>query len=341
MAFVQDLLASDDGLACTVDGLHCFWLQIQLLINKGKPRKAWLLCRRAISVAYVLGLHRQPKFPKDLQAKRNKDLWFFFAFCDRHLSLTLGLPYTALDYHFDSFDVEDGEVVTGWNHNLDTSSFLDTLKIDQELEEARASMSADWWALPASHIWSQSIRDMLIAKPCFHNDRKLLHLPYMLKSYTDRRYELSKINALESSREMIKYYNILRAAEPSLVCTLLDFQTFTASMILFINLCHRHKSADRFDPMQEESDWNLIHSILRDSAPSRSTESTSQIQTPVAFSSDALEFQVDPLLSFDSYPYELSRDPHPWHDIGTDWSSMFDLDLQYNWGHSVDAAKAK
>lgn len=425
MAFVQDLLAPDDGLACTIDGLQCFRLLIQLLADQGKPRKAWLLSRRAVSFAYILGLHRQPQVPQDMEATRNKALWFEIAVVDRHLSLVLGLPYTTLDHHFDPYNVEDAEVEVeagcGWhgqrffakmgiiaghivnrNHNLDDTPFLETMKIDQELEDARNSMSPEWWdALPAPHMSTRSIRDMFVAKMIFHNNRKLLHLPFMLKSFKDRRYELSKINALESSREMIKYYQIFRSSQSLFVCNLLDFEILTASMVLVINLLSRYKSSDSFDPLQDESDWNLISSTLEmferisvgssypvakqaaevlrqfskarygcdpndfdmtyqvvipyfgklrigaaecgisGSTRSMSTQMSSQMHTPAASTGEALDFQVEPLISFDGYSYQFPGDSYPWQDIGTDWSSMLDLDLQNNWSQSLDAAEAK
>ncbi|MCJ1419195.1 hypothetical protein MMC32_005548 [Xylographa parallela] len=284
MTFVENLLASDEGLASTIDGLECMVLQIRYYVDEGKPRRAWLVGRRATGFAYFMGIHRPARSTDDLLAKRKTDLWFQMSIGDRHLSLILGLPYSTLDDRFDGKDFTNQEqtgrygegllaklsVIAGHiihrNNDLNNTSLIDTFKIEQELEEAKDSMPAGWWeALPVPSMPAEVIRDMFVAKFVYHNDRKLLHLPYLLKSFTDRRYEMSRISGLESSREMIKCYQVLRRHGALLVCNLIDFEAFTASMVLVLDLLNQHaNNRGRGDLVQEDSDWNLVNSIRED-----------------------------------------------------------------------------
>ncbi|MCJ1436797.1 hypothetical protein MMC27_006179 [Xylographa pallens] len=415
MDFVGTLLASDEGLASTIDGLECMVLQIRFYVDEGKPRKAWLLGRRATGFAYFMGIHRPARSTNDPLAKRKTDLWFQMSLGDRHLSLVLGLPYSTLDNAFDGkdFTIEEqagryGEgllaklsVTAGHiihrNNDLNNMSLIDTFKIEQELEEAKNSMPAGWWeALPVPSMPAEVIRDMFVAKFVYHNDRKLLHLPYLLKSFTDRRYEMSRISGLESSREMIKCYQILRRNGALLVCNLIDFEAFTASMVLVLDLLNQHaNNRGRGDPVQEDSDWNLVDSIREDfetiakericpvaiqaaqvlrqfgdarygcdeytnetyqvtipyfgkirignpntTTPSPSATSlSSQLLTPEESATDGVEFGADPFVSFDNHNFPISGDSYL--DVGTDWASMLDLDLQNDWVHPFDGSVIK
>ncbi|MCJ1387672.1 hypothetical protein MMC18_000515 [Xylographa bjoerkii] len=420
MTFVENLLAADEGLASTLDGLECMVLQIRFYVDEGKPRKAWLLGRRATGFAYFLGIHRVGRSTNDPMAKRKADLWFQMSLGDRHLSLILGLPSSTLDYHFNVKDFASEEksgfygqrllsklsVIVGHiidrNSDLNNTSLIDTLKIDEELEEARSSMPPGWWeALPVPSMPAEVVRDMFVAKFMYHNDRKLLHLPYLLKSFTDRRYELSRISGLESSREMIKYYQTLRRNGALLVCNLFDFQVFTASMVLVLDLLNQYaNNYGRGDLLQAESDWNLVYSIREDfetlgkkaispvasqaaqvlrefsdarygcdgytnddetyqvtipyfgkirigkvntTTPSICSPSTTnlgcQLPTPEASTTEGVEFGADPFISFDNYNFPIAGDSYM--DIGADWASMLDLDLQNDWSHPLDSSGLK
>ncbi|MCJ1284220.1 hypothetical protein MMC26_003551 [Xylographa opegraphella] len=416
MAFVETLLASEEGLASTLDGLECMVLQIRFYVDEGKPRKAWLLGRRATGLAYFVGIHRPVRSTTDPLAKRKADLWFQMSLGDRHLSLILGLPYSTLDNDFNRKNFADEEqagrygdgllsklsVIAGHiihrNSDLNNASLIDTLKIDQELEEARNSMPPGWWeALPIPGMAANVVRDMFVAKFLYHNDRKLLHLPYLLKSFTDRRYEMSRISGLESSREMIKCYQILRANGALLVCNLIDFEAFTASMVLVLDLLNQHaNNRGRRDLIQEDSDWDLVNSIREDfetigverispvaiqaaqvlrqfgdarygcneyntpeayqvtipyfgririgkprmTTPSPSTTSLgSQLLTLGESASEGVELDADPFVSFNNYSFPISD--YSYLDVGTDWASMLDLDLQNDWVHPLDGSAMK
>ncbi|MCJ1315618.1 hypothetical protein MMC15_000938 [Xylographa vitiligo] len=415
MTFAETLLASDEGLASTIDGLECMVLQIRFYVDEGKPRKAWLLGRRATGFAYFMGIHRPIRSTNDPLAKRKADLWFQMSFGDRHLSLILGLPYSTLDNDFNRKDFANEDqaglfgvgllsklsIIAGHiihrNSDLNNTSLIDTFKIDQELEEAKSSMPPGWWAaLPLPSMPAEVVRDMFVAKFVYHNDRKLLHLPYLLKSFTDRRYEMSRLSGLESSREMIKCYQILRRNGAILVCNLIDFEAFTASMVLVLDLLNQHaNNRGCGNLIQEDGDWDLVNSIREDfetiakektcavaiqaaqvlrqfgdarygcndyttetyqvtipyfgkirigkpnvTTPSpTATSLSSQLLTPEESGTEGTEFSADPFVSFDNYNFPISGDSYL--DVGTDWASMLDLDLQNDWVHPLDGTALK
>ncbi|KAE8423440.1 hypothetical protein BDV36DRAFT_305977 [Aspergillus pseudocaelatus] len=64
-----------------------------------------------------------------------------------------------------------------------------------------------------------------------------LHLPLLLGSGTERRYDYSRQSCLEASRHMIICYTSLRRLTAnSFCCKSLDFQAFTAAVTLLINI---------------------------------------------------------------------------------------------------------
>ena len=281
---VETLLASDEGFACTLDGLECLMLVAKFYVNIGKPRKAWLIFRRAVSLGLLLRLHRH-QGQGDQLARRRKATWLLIWQGDRYLSLLLGLPYAALESHMDAKLVTNGDfvgvvgqlfcwkisVITGHlidrNQDREKLTLASTLILDEELEECRKLMPPEWWdASPGPHMPLDAIYDMLIVKFLYHNVRKLTHLPLMLKSPMDRRYDFSRVATLESAREMVKIYQIMRDGNRPVitVCNVVDFQVFTAAMVLILNLLGYSEYSQTHDTAQEEKDWEIVYSVTRD-----------------------------------------------------------------------------
>jgi len=118
--------------------------------------------------------------------------------------------------------------------------------------------------------------DRLQAQFFYHQVKVLLHMPFMLRPHktNDKRYQYSHTQALDGARGMIRYYEALRTntSVGPYICKLIDFQTFTAAMLLVLNLCgysatHRQNGAsDSPDLEQDQEDSELIDrtiSLLR------------------------------------------------------------------------------
>lgn len=281
---VETLLAPDEGIACTCDGLACMLLQAQFYIYTGKPRKAWLIFRRAVSFAHLLGLHRQLGNHAEEIPNQQRSLWLYIWQSERYLSLILGLPYATATSDENLKLLEND--TTGFSgsfrfllrlgiilgHVIDRNQsptnmdYPATVKIDQELEDCKTLMPPGCLeAVPPAGWPLEKLYDMTSCKFMYHNARKLLHLPFMLKTSTDPRYRFSRLATLESSRAMIEACQVMRNVErPVLtVCNIVDFQTFTAGMIILIDLLGYSQYSSEHDTEQEKKDWEMVLELTR------------------------------------------------------------------------------
>ena len=108
--------------------------------------------------------------------------------------------------------------------------------------------------------------DRLQAQFYHHQMRVFLHMPFMLKSSADKGYQYSHTAALDSARHMIRYYEALRLETKvgPFICKLIDFQAFTAAMLLLLNLCGYAQQARGAVVMQPDLDQDQQDSTLID-----------------------------------------------------------------------------
>lgn len=280
MEFAEALLAPDEGIAGSVDGLDCLLAQVRFYINGGLPRKAWVIFRRAATFAQLLGsLHQSPSDQLDM---RKRGLWLQMWQMDKAISLLLGLPYmlTALPFKVDSnnstspglppravFAFKLGEiaakVIDRNSRGQMDASYSATLEIDQDFERCKGIMPSSWWdALPGPDMALDAIHEMFTFKFWCHNLRNYIHLPFVLKSSTDPKCYFSSMTALESSRNMIRMYEILRDSErPAIrLCNMMDFQVLTAGLIIILQLLG---NPPLYALQQQEQDWQIIYGLVR------------------------------------------------------------------------------
>ena len=286
LSIIDDRVLADDQVAGTIDGVECMILRAKYESNSGRVRKAWLNFRRGISFAQLLGLHKRlvSLESNTSQSLRRESLWKALYTGDRLLSLHLDLPYGTSEIQFDigrdselsakGIQVQDtgnhylfglaniaGHIIDR-NQQLPSNNMLPlTFKIEAEMMELAASMPSSWWDswLQYGAVANQMYNQLLL-QFWHHQTRTLLHLPFMLKATTDRRFEYNKKATLESAREMIARYRVIRPVQGfgSLVCKLVDFQAFTAAMILVINLLDHYRKSETFDHSEAENDQDLI-----------------------------------------------------------------------------------
>ena len=286
MHTIDELVLGDDELAGTVDGVECFILRAKYELNCGRIRKSWLTQRRAISLAELAGIPKRPANPMtDMsQSIRRESLWKFLYLSDRYLSLLLGLPYGPTEIHSDwgnnggayaqgtnNLDFKEhyasrlasimGHIIDR-NQQLPSNNMLPlTFKIEGELTELAASMADDWWKTDFElGPTGKQIYCQLLPQFWHHQARAFLHLPFMLKATTDRRFEYNKTATLESARAMIACYRVVRPALGfgSLICKMVDFLAFTGAMILVLNLLDHHGKSDVSDHSETDRDQELI-----------------------------------------------------------------------------------
>ena len=309
LSVIDQLVLNDDELAGTIDGVECMMLRCKYELNGGRLRKAWLTFRRGISLAQLSGLHKCASSPVSdtNQSRRRDSLWKALYSGDRFLSLMLGLPYGPSEIHSDigrdseacakgilSQDTGEhyyyrlsnvvGHIIDR-NQQLPSNNMLPlTFKIEAELMELAASMTNDWWESGREPgAAANGITSQLMPQFTHHQARSLLHLPYMLKATTDRRFEYNKIAAVESAREMIVRYRVIRPAQGfgSLICKMIDFQVFGAAMILVLNVLDHYQRSEIIDHSEADRDQDLI-SATTDILRRASVETNGGVTTQAA-----------------------------------------------------------
>lgn len=309
LEIINETVLNDDELAGTIDGVECMILRSKYELNAGRIRKAWLTFRRGISLAQLSGLHKRPMNPLDDPnlTRRRDSLWKALYSGDRFLSLMLGVPYGPSEIHSDigrdseayakGIRTQDTGIhyfhrlanvvgcIIDRNQQLPSNNMLPlTLKIEAEMMELAASMTSDWWESGLEPVTAADrMYDQLMPQFWHHQARSLLHLPYMLKAATDRRFEYNKIAAVESAREMIVRYRVMRPALGfgSLICKMIDFQVFTAAMILVLNLLDHYRKSEILDHSEADKDQDLV-SAAADILQRASVETDGGVATQAA-----------------------------------------------------------
>ncbi|KAI0107145.1 hypothetical protein GGR51DRAFT_548484 [Nemania sp. FL0031] len=285
---VTELVAYSDDLIGYGEGLETLTLISLYHGNAGNLRKAWLMLRRAISVAQLMGVDRLGDKPlksadpaaNPLTLIKAKSIWFRLNFTDRYLSLLLGLPAGTDDNSFLLDDPDDEPmdklekqhtVVMGAiikrNSTKGDPSFGMTQAIDCDLEAAARSVAAEFWQLPPVDAVvdggpAERIRAMtqLMLQMNHHNLLILLHLPFMLRDPKERRWDYSKATCVSSSRQLLRTFLVFRKMnKASNACRHTDYGALTASMTLLLGyLDPKLQARDQNTTLQRESDRGLI-----------------------------------------------------------------------------------
>jgi len=263
----ENLLTLDEELGGSIDSLEAITLEIKLYVNMGKPRKAWAVARHGIDQALLLGLHHLG----DSMDQRKQAIWSFFWQMDRQLSLIIGFPCSIAESHpslsaehavgpipqiVHKLSVISGRIIER-NYNRHSVDYFATLKIAQQLAECRREIPLQWWETPSPDIPFAYLYAQQTIKLTYFQLQKYLHLPYMLTPTPESSYVNSRVSTVEASREMaIAYQTLRRHTSPTVImCDLMDFQVFSAVLIIVINLLS-HTSTDT---LQEQThDWELV-----------------------------------------------------------------------------------
>ncbi|KAI1081233.1 hypothetical protein F5B20DRAFT_79912 [Whalleya microplaca] len=291
VSVVSDLVVSNDDLVGSVEGLESMYLVALYHANAGNLRKGWLVLRRLISVAQLMGLDKlgdkplKSVDPKSLPSARTgaRTLWFRINFSDRFLSLLLGLPAASDDNSFagpeNSANDEPVErlekfhtVIMGAiikrNYNKSDSAFSATQSIDCDLEIAAKSMDTPWWqavTVNANATLSERMQSYLhiMMQMNHHHLLILLHLPYMMRDHKERRWDYSKTVCLSSSRELLRtFFFWRRLNNAASACRHTDYGALTAAMTLLLGyLDPKFRSRDEQTNRQREADRNLVQEV--------------------------------------------------------------------------------
>jgi hypothetical protein len=264
-AMVANLICSNDELLGCSEGLEILILQVFFQLNAGNLRKSWLMGRRALSLAQLMGINRpgssQPQSVDAHTDPRRRPtaayLWYRLNFIDRYLSMLLGLPCGSHDNNFGTVSettamermekrhtIISGRII---ERNLERSdkAYAMTQAIDFELEEAAKNMPREWWVLPTieSNIAPEKMMEQwqqLMLQLHHYSVLILLHLPYMLRDANEQRWDYSKRTCLNSSRHvLVRFIRFRSLNDKALSCRHVDYSALVAVMTLILGYLGR------------------------------------------------------------------------------------------------------
>ncbi|MCJ1389211.1 hypothetical protein MMC18_002067 [Xylographa bjoerkii] len=284
------LVTTNEDLIRSVEGIECIMLEAMYQNYAGNLHRAWMAVRRATTVAQMMALHRGLNSPSlkilvpETRATFNPDqICFRLVQMDCYLSLMLGLPWTSLEARFATPKALEGcqpidrmqrihcavaERILQRNEN----DLTETHEIDTLLQKAAAEMPPQWWLIPnlsasnsgGTEVLHETIR--LMDQFTHYHLLTRLHLPYMLRSSPDRRYDHSKITAVNVSRETLARFVAFRTSNSAhFYCRGTDFLAFIATTVLC--LAHLDPRGRRQGPAQN-SNPGAVFDFLAHSRPS-------------------------------------------------------------------------
>jgi hypothetical protein len=230
--------------------VQCYLLLHKILVNMGRPQRAWMSIRHGISAATLIGLDRL-----DTNASiQKKSLWAQTWQSERQLCMMLGFPSAISSIGtkddaslamtlspartvFRRTCVIMGRVIDR-NQNSDASPYATTVQLDQDMEELKRTFPPSWAGEHDPSLSMPTIYSQEAAQIFYYSTLKHIHLPFMLKARTDRRYEHSRLSTMEACRELIKVYLRLRSSPKSemVQCELMDFTMFSSAITLILGI---------------------------------------------------------------------------------------------------------
>ncbi|KAL5329442.1 hypothetical protein ACEPPN_002954 [Leptodophora sp. 'Broadleaf-Isolate-01'] len=280
LSTVNALVTSDDELVTSMEGLEGLVLQGIYHLNAGSPRRAWLIFRRALSIGQLMGLQKRSASAVSPNAR---NMWHLIVRGDRYVALLLGLPagscedkYEA-DENFQNPDIDKDDLfqrklseislrIIERNQSENTPVYAATQEIDELLETLGKEMPDSWWEIP-THISDERSQgtskqfDRLMVQIWYFQLQGLVHLPFMLRAATERRYDYSRFSCLKAYREVMWRYLAIRGLNNHSFCyKMVDFGALTATVALFLGLLDPSQSAE--NSHQRDSDRTMINGVL-------------------------------------------------------------------------------
>ncbi|KAM0476095.1 hypothetical protein ACHAPX_006512 [Trichoderma viride] len=236
-------VTSQDSIVASYEGIETLMLEGLYHVSCGRLQLAWVVFRRALGIAHLVGLHIPQRRRQGKQQTSTSPssmclatLWFRLVFMDRYLSLVLDLPMSVLDDSFMDDIVTQAPFekleraqakltsrIIFRNQQLRLGQrggdpvydhYKETKDIDYLLTQATRALPLEWWIFPPTQDARSidELRDMIakIVHQLHHyNFVLLLHIPYILPGPEGRfnnstqDYSNSKIAAMAAARELL------------------------------------------------------------------------------------------------------------------------------------------
>ncbi|RDW72219.1 hypothetical protein BP5796_08253 [Coleophoma crateriformis] len=226
------LVTTNEELLGSLEGLECIMIESLYQHNVGNLRRSWVAMRRAMVIAQLMGLHRssnevQYKVLDPKTTSNPQFMWYRILFFDRHFCLMLGLPQGSLDRSIASDQMLSNDTPMGRLERMhcvlasrilelnesDSSRhhFALTQEIDEALRKAARNLSPKWW-LPPVMATNDSVAffdtmGQLFNQLFHYNLLNQLHLPFMLRSSAEHKYNYSKMTSLTAGNSPVALWS--------------------------------------------------------------------------------------------------------------------------------------
>lgn len=278
------LVTCNDEMLESLEGLECLILEGVFHINAGNLRRAWLVFRRAISLAQLTRLDRGDD--TDLAVLDSTTMaspsfmWHRIVSQDRYLALMLGLPLGTPDDCFgnpEPLALDDcpmgylerihciimSRITAMRGSKSDSLTSVDLRSIDLALDKAVRGMPPDWWQPPIKSPGDgEALEDVL--RIMFHITHFslliYLRLPYMLFDGEENTQNSNKSTCVHASRELLNRYIRFRCMDSiAFCCKSIDYSAFMACLTLLLAHLRRWHDSNGVDD-------GLAHQRLSDRA---------------------------------------------------------------------------
>ncbi|KAL4985703.1 hypothetical protein BDW68DRAFT_179469 [Aspergillus falconensis] len=281
-----NLVTTNDEFFGSIEGLECVMMESMYYHNSGNLRRSWIANRRAMVIAQLMNLHQSESRAKykvlDPKTRAHPQfMWFRIVSLDRNLCLMLGLTQGSFDQSMATGTAFRDDIPMGRLERMHCTlasrilernesdpcpnDFALTQHLDLELQRAGRSMPSKWWLMPNLDRVTDDPQalflDMgrLFNQLYHYNLLNQLHLPYMLRSSPERKYEYSRMTCVNASREVLSRFIMFRGYNRNnFCCRTVDFFALMAAITLLL----AHLDSHRFS----QTSNLLAHQYLNDRA---------------------------------------------------------------------------
>jgi len=253
---VTTLITSSDELMLTLHGLETLLLLALFHMNSANLRQSWLIVRRGLTLAHLMGFHRiitQPDLTPPIPTVSNaKMAWRSFVDLDRYLGLHLRLPFAADDYplpataslrltHKSALNTLARKIAS-LDTDISPSGYVSALALDEALDALMRGMPHDFWSVPnipstARSPESFAALERLMVQMWHFEMKVFIHLPYLLRATSESRYEYSKVTALQASRNILmRWFALRNASITQACCRFAEIGVFIAAVTLALDI---------------------------------------------------------------------------------------------------------
>ncbi|KAF2739705.1 hypothetical protein EJ04DRAFT_548998 [Polyplosphaeria fusca] len=279
---VTSLVTSSDEQMSTLPGLETLLLLAAYHINNSSFRQAWLIVRRGLNLAHLMGFHRiiAQRITAPIEAiEASKSIWRAFVDADRYLGLHLRLPFASDDYpcpedapapllHRSKLGAIARQI-SELDSSVTPQTYVRALSLDEKLEMLMRQSTKEFWEVPnvpstARTPESADVLDRLVVQ-IWHFELKIfIHLPFMLRASSESRYEFSKITALAASRNLVmRWFALRNAGITQAGCRLAEIGVFIATITMALDILIEMGTKEKHEVQKAKgSDFAMVCRVI-------------------------------------------------------------------------------